>query len=544
MNTDPCRLGARRLAALVASGEASAVDVVEAHIERIGQVNPTLNAVVVPRFEAAREEAREADLRRRAGEPLGPLHGVPITVKESLDMAGLPSSFGVIAHRNDFPGTDDPVVARLRDAGAIVLGKTNVAQLLIYVETDNPLYGLTRNPWDRTRSPGGSSGGEAAIVAALGSPLGVGSDIGGSCRTPAAATGIVGFKPTAGRLPDRGRGSIPVGQLAIRSQIGFLARHVEDIALGLEIGNGGRAPPPEELRPLGDPAAVDVSSLTVGYYVHDGTFAPAAVMGRAVLEAKEHLERAGARVVPFEPPATCEALALFYQVLIGDGGRGMRRFLDGSAKDFRVAEILRVASMPRAALPLLRILLRLLGRGKLADILSAYGRYDTGSHWDAVEAVERYRERFQSALDRAAPEPVDVLLSPATALPAIHHGAAAHVGVMGSYALIYNVLGYPAGVVPVTRVKLDEETRTRRGRDKMDRTARETETGSAGLPIGVQVAARPFRDHVALAAMRVIEEGARGSEGYPDVTALGSTQNFGDGHPPCSPGNVGAWPAR
>jgi fatty acid amide hydrolase len=507
MTADLWKLGARQLATRIRNGDVTALDATEAHIARIEQVNPQLNAVVVKRFDDAREEARALDVRRAAGAALGALHGVPVTIKESLDFGGLPSTFGVTAHRHDFPGKDDVYVARFREAGAVVLGKTNVAQMLLFVETDNPVYGRTQNPWDVTRSPGGSSGGEAAIIAAMGSPLGLGSDIGGSCRNPAAACGVVGFKPTAGRTPDASRGSFSVGQLAIESQVGTLARSVEDVALGLEVANGGRHPVSEEQRPLGDASTVDLSNLTVGYFVDDGVLAPCAAAARAVREARDALEARGAKLVPFEPPEILTALGLFHQILASDGGQGLARFLDGSPRDIRIARMLAIASAPGAALRVLLPLMRVTGRRKLAEMFHSYGRRDTASHWDAVIALKDYRMRFATALDRTA-APIDALLSPAMALPAVRHGAVAELGVVGAYSSLYNVLGYPAGVVPFTRVRLEEETGTPRSSDKMDRAAHETEKGSAGLPIGIQIAARPFREHVALALMSAVERAA------------------------------------
>src|ERR1051325_10486293 len=183
------QFSATALAERIAKGELSAVEVVEAHIARIEQVNAQLNAVVVKRYDAARAEAKAADRRRAAGEPLGPLHGVPITVKECLDVVGTPSTFGFASRAKDLATADEIHVARLRNAGAIVLGKTNVAQLLLFFESDNPVYGPTNNPWNLERTPGGSSGGEAAIIAAGGSALGIGTDLGGSIRVPAALCG-------------------------------------------------------------------------------------------------------------------------------------------------------------------------------------------------------------------------------------------------------------------------------------------------------------------------------------------------------------------
>src|SRR5260221_14351964 len=198
-------LSAPELANMIACGDLSSVEAVEAHIERIERVNPGLNAVVVKRYDAARAEARQADERRANGEVLGPLHGVPITIKESLDLIDTPSTFGLQSRGRILARQNDLYLARMRKAGAIILGKTNVAQLLYYIESDNPVYGRTNNPWNLDRSPGGSSGGQAAIIAAGGSPMGLGTDIGGSIRVPATFCGIAGLKPTAGRTPDAGR---------------------------------------------------------------------------------------------------------------------------------------------------------------------------------------------------------------------------------------------------------------------------------------------------------------------------------------------------
>jgi fatty acid amide hydrolase len=289
--------GAAELARGIASGETSAEAAVEAHIARIEAVNPGLNAVVVKRFTEARAEAKAADQERTQGATLGPLHGVPVTVKESLDVTGTPSTFGVTLRRDHRAETDDPYVARLRAAGAIILGKTNVAQMLAYIETDNPVYGLTKNPWDAERTPGGSSGGQAAIVAAGGSPLGLGTDIGGSNRLPAAFCGVVGIKPTTGRMPDVGKGSFPLGQQGVISQVGVFARTVEDAALGLRIA---ATPERGPAMPLGDPANVDLSGLRVSILMEDDAFLPSAVYQRAVRQASEALlQRRAPRVLRF-----------------------------------------------------------------------------------------------------------------------------------------------------------------------------------------------------------------------------------------------------
>jgi fatty acid amide hydrolase len=512
---DLTTLCATELAALIASGEISSAEAVEAHIQRIERVNGSLNAVVVKRYDAARAEAREADKRRAEGEAIGPLHGVPITIKECLDVAGTPSTFGLPSRAHLLAQRDDRYVARMRAAGAIVLGKTNVAQLLFYIESDNPVYGRTNNPWNLERTPGGSSGGEAAIIAAGGSPLGLGTDIGGSLRYPATFCGITSLKPTAGRTPDDGRLSAPIGQRAIVSQVGVMARTVADVALGTEVINGGRNPQVEPPMALGDAQAVDVARLRVAYYTDDGTFAVAPAVRRAVAEAADMLRSRGAQVTAWSPPDVPEALRLFYEIMTADGGKWINQALGRDKRDSRVAMLALLAGRSRPTLAAMGGLLRLLGQRGMAGSLGSFGYRDTFHYWQLAEAQLDYQRRFQGALDRAEGGPFDVVLCPACALPAWNHGAARDLVLAGASTVLYNVLGYPAGVVPVTRVRPDEEVGRKPSRDLVEQAAYKVELGSAGLPIGVQVVARPWREHVALAAMQAIEERASGRSDYP-----------------------------
>jgi len=495
----PWRLSARALAQRIAQGELSAREALDAHISRIEEVNPSLNAVVWKRYEEACDEAGEVDRRRARGDLLGALAGVPITIKECLDLTGSPSTFGVPARRTHRAERDDEYVSRLRAAGAIVLGKTNAAQCLLFVESDNPLYGRSNHPEDVGRSPGGSSGGQAAIVAAGGSPLGLGTDIGGSNRVPAAFCGIVGLKPTAGRTPDPGRGSIPIGQLAVVSQVGVFARSVDDAALGLQIA----APFEGTAAPLRDFRHVEVAKLRIGYFVEDGVFAPSAAYRRATQEAVEALGLLGARTVELRAPSPREAFEIFYRLLCADRMAGLRRFLGDSPRVKQIQQLERLARTPVPLLPMVRLLLRWSGRGKTSEVIECFGRYSADAYWTTCERQLDYRARWQRALDEQG---VDAVLSPATALPAVKHGATLEVGLMGAYACLYNVLGWPAGVVTMTRVRPEEETATARGKDVSDRTALETEKGSAGLPIAVQVAARPWREDLVLGVMAALEQ--------------------------------------
>lgn len=512
---DVTALSASEQARLIRNGELSSLEVVNAHIERIEAVNPELNAVVVKRYAAARAEASEADRERAKGAPMGALHGVPITIKECLDLAGTPSTFGLPSRANVMLERDDAYVARMRAAGAIIVGKTNVAQLLMFVESDNPVYGRTCNPWDLSRTCGGSSGGEAAIIAAGGSPLGLGTDIGGSVRTPAAFCGIASIKPTAGRLPDAGRYSSPIGQRAIVSQVGVLAREVADVRLGLEIANGGANPAVEPPMPLRDAGEVDISRLRVAVYIDDGIFPVAPAVRRAVHEAAAMLSGAGARVCAWKPPSLSDAYQLSMGLLSADRGAGMRRILGRGTRDPRIASLMMIAGRSRPMIGALGGLLRMLGQQGLADGIKAFGHGDTWHYWQLVEAQLEYQQRFKAALDEAEGGPFDLILCPASSLPAWKHGAARELNLGGVYTILYNLLGYPAGVVPVTRVRADEESVRETSRDLIQRAARAVESGSAGLPVGVQVVARPWREHVALAAMQEIENAARKRGDFP-----------------------------
>jgi fatty acid amide hydrolase len=516
---------ATELAQLIARGEVSAAEAVEAHIERIEQVNPQINAVVVTRYAAARAEAQAADQARRSGTLAGPLHGVPITIKECLDLQDTPSTLGLPNRVHDRASADDPYVARLRQAGAIVLGKTNVPQLLIYYESCNPVYGRTKNPWDFSRASGGSSGGEAAIIAAHGAPLGLGTDIGGSLRVPAHFCGIVSLKPTAPRTLDWTRMSEPRSYGPIVSLAGPMARDVADVELALSlIGDVPNQFAPQPM-PLGGSRTVDLSTLHVGYYTDDGTFTPSPAIKRAVREAAELLGAAGAQVQPWQPPAAPEAVDLYYRILTSDGGALVRTLLGADRPEREIAALVWLAPRPRRMLALLERTLRLAGQRSLATTVRALG-YPAQTHLPAMErALAQYRARFAAAMDQTDGGPLDLILCPTCALPAYTHGASAQLGVSGGYAVLYNVLGYPAGNVPITRVRPNEEIGRTASLDLVQRAARAVEQGSAGLPVGVQVAARPWQEHLALAAMRALQDAARAQPDYPQLSVVNQAQS-------------------
>jgi len=508
-------MSAREIAALVAARELSASEVVAHFAARLAAVNGRLNAVAVDLSESARKAAAGVDAALARGEKAGPLAGLPVTIKECFDLAGSASTFGLPARRDIIESSDDPHVAALRAAGAIPLAKTNVPQLLIFTETDNPLYGRTNNPWDPERSCGGSSGGEAALIAAGASPLGLGNDIGGSLRIPAAFCGITAIRPTAGRTPDHCAHGLPIGQRAIVSQAGPMARHVEDLALALAVLDRARDPFVDPGPPLGDPIGVDVARLCFARFTDDGEFPVAPAARRAVDEAAQMLAAAGASEVAWQPPRLSEASDLFFACLSADRGRALGRLLRGNAVDPRIRSLLLTARMPAWLRGILGFALATVGQRHSATLLRRFASGSADDYWRTVEALMNWRRDFLRSLDAADGGPVDIVLCPTYAVPAQRHGASLRMPLPGAYAPLVPVIGFPAGVVPVTRVRAGEESERAASRDVVERIARESEYGSAGLPIAVQVIARPWRDHVALAAMMTIEAAARKQPDYP-----------------------------
>ena len=508
-------LSAGEIAARIAARELSSAEVVEHFVARLKAVNGKLHAVTADLSESARQAAADVDLALARGKKLGPLAGLPVTIKECFDLAGTASTFGLTSRRVEIESKDDPYVAALRAAGAIPIAKTNVPQLMIYTESDNPLYGCTNNPWDQERSCGGSSGGEAAVIAAGASPLGLGNDIGGSLRIPAAFCGITSIRPTAGRTPDHCAHGLPVGQTGIVSQVGPMARHVEDLILGLRVLDRVRDPCVVPGAELGDPHAVDISRLRFASFTDDGEFPVAPAVRRAVGEAVEFLSAAGAKAVAWRAPPLSRALDLLFACLSADRTKSFRRLLRGNTVDRRIGSLLLAARMSPWLRGVAAFTFDLRGQRRSARNLRRFASGSVDEYWQIVEAIAEFRRDLLRSFEEAEGGPIDVLLCPAYALPAVRHGATEIMPMPGAYAPIANISGFPAGVVPVTRVRTGEESDRPASRDVMDRTARETEQGSAGLPIAVQVIARPWRDHVALAAMAKIEGAARTRPGYP-----------------------------
>ena len=456
--TEITSASAKTIAQAIRDKRVSAVEVVQAHLDRIAEVNDKLNAVVCLCADRAMDEAAQADAALARGEIAGPLHGVPMTLKDSLDTKGVVTTAGTTGRRDFVPDRDATLVARLRAAGAILLGKTNTPEITWSGETSNKVYGRTNNPFDLERSPGGSSGGAAAIVSACGSPFDIGSDTGGSIRMPAHFCGVAGIKPTSGRVPRTGHIiGHTMGAIDSLTQNGPIARYVEDLALILPIISGPDWIDPAIVdMPLGDPAKVEIEGLRVAYYTHPPGFEPPDPDTQvATLSAALALAEAGASATQDAPNALNRVVELEKKVSDGDGGDRALRILEKA----RTVELSLNFKM-------------WLNETELIPVQE---------YTKAMEDLDQLRSDMLRYM-----RDYDVIICPTAAYPAPrnYHDFKKGDGVP-LYTHLFNLTGWPVTVV-------------RCG------------TSHDGLPIGVQVAARPWREDVSLAVAAFLESALGG----------------------------------
>ncbi|HEX8793772.1 MAG TPA: amidase family protein [Polyangiaceae bacterium] len=511
---NPWELSAAELARLLGRRELSSVDVVRAHLDRIDRLDGRIHAFTEVLREQALADAAASDARRASGSARGPLDGVPVSLKECFDVKGRATTLGLPAWRGRIAAADSAMLTMLRDAGAVLLGRTNLSQTMLYVEARNPLFGQTANPWSLAHSPGGSSGGEGAAVAAGMSPLGIGTDIGGSIRTPAHFCGVVGLKPTLDRLPMKGYRTVLAGQETVRGMGGPLARTVGDLALffrALDPKRLAALDPRVPPAPSDTPESVRIDRLRVGVYVDDGVMAASRSIARAVERAAQALKSRGARVETFEPPDVRGMLAAYLGALSADGGAGLVAALRGGDVDPVLQPLRRMSAVPDRARRALALAARLALQRNVALMLESLGRKSVSELWRLTDELRSYRTRLLDAMDRAE---VDVLLCPPFATPALPHGGSKNLTLASSYSILFNATQMPAGVVPVTRVR-EEETERPRDADVLERRAASIDARSSGLPVGVQIAGRPWRDHEVLATMLAVEGEVSRDEGFP-----------------------------
>ena len=410
-------------------------------------------------------------------------------------------------------------MTRLREAGAIILGKTNVAELLFYQEGDNPLFGRTNNPWDLERTSGGGSGGEGAIIAAGGSPLGLAADIGGSIRTPAHFCGIQGLRPTSGRLTnlDSPPELFFPGMDAVVLDPGPMARTVADLELAMQVL---AAPGLEKVDPRippvpwPDPHAVSIEGLRIGVFEDDGYWPASPALRRAVREAAEILTERGAIVEPFADPDPEAATRFYFSFLCADGVRWPKKLLEGNPQ--------RPPGQDAAA-DLAGCRRGCTGRSRACSAMVGQPRLANGFRWSKKQSARGVLEPLGAAYGVAQPVPRRDGREAARRdrVPAAHGpGDAPRRDLLPlRHPELPDALqrARDAGRLR-SRPRACAPARRRTGRRPgivVERAARKTEVGSAGLPVGVQVAARHWREDVVLAVMAVLEQEFSKRPDYP-----------------------------
>jgi Asp-tRNA(Asn)/Glu-tRNA(Gln) amidotransferase A subunit family amidase len=463
--TDLCYTPLVEMASAIRAKKVSPVELIDAHLARIARLNPALNAYIYIDAEAARAQAKVAEAAIASGAPVGPLHGVPLSVKSSFDVKGWRAECGSILRKNYVASEDATIVARLRAAGAIFLGSTNLPEFLMAYETDNLLYGRTNSPWDPSRTSGGSSGGEAAAIAAGLSAGGIGSDGGGSIRVPAHYVGICGLKPTPGRVSATGHYPASAGPFAQLGVVGPMARTVADLTALFEVIAGeDLADPASAPVPLRHPTESEVEKLHIAYFEDDGVTPVTEETAAAVRDAAAALRYQGFTVTEWRPRNLERVWQLWWNLF----GRGVQMAFAPTVEG-RESELSPVYTAFRATVsdqpPLTgqELMNTLLGRDALRAML-----------------LEKMNE-------------FPILLCPACAIPAFRHrertftvrGREVEYLKAMSYSQWFNILGNPAAVVPFRH-------------------------SPEGLPIGVQIVGRPWREEEVLAIASALESASGG----------------------------------
>jgi len=509
-------MGATRIVEALARRELSSVEATGAFLKRLESLQKKVGPMAAIWQEKALRMATASDERRARKATLSPFDGLPVTLKENLDVEGHDSSLGVQSRMRK-PARQDAVAVRmLREAGCVFLGKSNVSQLLIFHESVNPFFGRTVNPHNPDRTPGGSSGGEAAAIAAYGSPAGLGTDIGGSIRVPAHFCGITALKPTVDRWSCLGSGTSLPGQEFVRGQLGPMARTVEDLITLMRILDPVRASeldPRVPPLPFGDPAHLDVSGMKIGYFWEDGILDPSAAVSRAVQRAVNALQEAGAVLVPFRPPLARDLIFAYLAGLSSDGGATIEEQLKKGPADKNLSVLRTMARLPAPVKRLVAAGLDYMKEPVLPEMLRNIGGKTVADYWKLTVRARGIQAEVHRAWREAG---IQAMVCPPHATPALPHDGSRDFTLGAAFSMRYNFVNYPAGVVPVTRVRAGETERAK-PEGRLAKRAAEVDRGSEGLPVGVQVAARPWREDLVLAVMKAIESRVKDDEDFPRI---------------------------
>ncbi|XP_059996131.1 fatty-acid amide hydrolase 1 isoform X2 [Lagenorhynchus albirostris] len=482
------------------SGELSREAVLFTYLGKAWEVNKGTNCVTTYLADC---ETQLCQVPRQ-----GLLYGVPVSLKECFSYKGQDSTLGLSLNEGAPAECDSVVVQVLKRQGALPFVYTNVPQSMFSYDCCNPLFGQTVNPWKSSKSPGGSSGGEGALIAAGGSLLGLGTDIGGSIRFPSAFCGICGLKPTGNRISKSGLKGCVYGQVAVQLSVGPMARDVESLALCLrallceDMFHLDPSVPP---LPFREEVYTSSQPLRVGYYETDNYTMPTPAMTRALLETKKRLEAAGHTLVPFLPsniPHAVETLSM--GGLFSDGGKSFLQNFKGDFVDPCLGDLISTLRMPSWLKGLLAFMLRPL-LPRLSAFLNSIKSRSAGKLWELHHEIEVYRH---SVIAQWRAVELDVLLTPMLGPALDLNGPGKATGAI-SYTVLYNCLDFPAGVVPVTTVTAEDEAQLEHYKgyfgDIWDKALRKNVKKSVGLPVAVQCVALPWQEELCLRFMREVE---------------------------------------
>lgn len=507
-------LTATELVQEMKSGGLRCEDVMATYIERAYTIGHDLNLTAEEVFEEALAAARAAD-KQRSEQPgsLGSLFGLPVSIKDHISQKGCTSSCGVIHKRGKVDDMDSHLVEIIRASGGIPFVRSNVPQIMLWVETESHTFGRAENPWNRSRTTGGSSGGEAGLVAARCSPLGVGSDIGGSIRYPCASCGLYGLKPTPQRVRFSGinfahKDNTCSMEHIIPPAVGPLARCTDDIALLLR---AWWQPSTFETDPTLIPLSFNDSlyqamtsgqKLRIGYYTQlEGIPAPASCMTRIMNEACEALRAQGHELVEFHIPSPYNIGKRYYQAMMLVGPRETQQCLQGEPAVWFNQPVLDVGES-QMKLKFILFLLKMMGYGRFIDMLD----YKIGLDSREMNALYLELNNYTAEVARIWNEQkLDAVISPLSALPAFPHRGSELMTIFLVNQIIANSIQFPAGVVPAGRVQPGEDHYDSPVQDTLTTNAKKVMKDSVGLPIGIQVTALPYEDEKALGVMKLLE---------------------------------------
>lgn len=497
------------------SGRLTALEVLMAFQKEALRVTKDINCVTEP-IEEAQEFAKHLDASPGFK---GSLHGIPVSIKENVAIAGYDQTAGMEVHIGDIACEDAVVIQVLKEHGAIPFMRTNIPQTMLSYDCTNPLYGTTFNPLDWSRTPGGSSTGEGALIGGGGSIIGIGSDIGGSLRIPAEFCGIYTLKPTWDRVSRKGMFTHSKGNLTVRPVMGPMARDFDSL---LHLTQAIMSPSMYELDPLLPPLPFDIKEyekttpLRIGFYTYDGSIQCQPPIVRAVMEAKAALESMGHEVVTFDFPAMMgegfQGCKYYVHTLVPDRLAKLRKLLANDQVAPAISMNIKLGQLPVWLCKAAQFIIGFKDTYLASVFEAAQGFRSVEKFIDKVEEVQDFRQRFLDAwLDMA----IDAVICPVFPSPAPTREVAKMITPAGTYCWLYNAVNYPAGVVPVTKVTKEDldktfDTTQFQPRNIYEKLLLKSSRGSEGHSVGVQCVALPYKEELCMRVMRDLSQALRG----------------------------------